>query len=429
VAGVEVEEEDPMTLRRFPDDFVWGVATAGHQNEGDNVDSDIWFMEQQSPSVFREPSGKACNGWELWDTDLDLAAGLGLNAYRFSVEWARVEPHPGDFSEGALAHYEAIVDRCRQLGLAPVVTFNHFAAPHWFASRGGFLDERAPDTFARYCSRVMEAFGDRIAYAVTMNEPNLPRLLAWIDLPQFVRDLERATLEAAARSAGVDRYCVGNVVLPEDFDAMQEGLSAGHRAAKAAIKGQRDDLPVGLSIAMIDDQLVGDDPTFRDRKRSEVYDHWLRLAADDDFVGVQNYERRWYDGTGEVDPDPTAPKNDMGSAIAPDSLAGAVRYAHAQAGVAVLVTEHGISAHDDTLRAGFIEPALAGLLGAIDDDVPVIGYMHWTLMDNFEWIFGYESQLGLVEVDRSTFARTPKPSADVYRRIVRSNAVTFPTPA
>ena len=409
--------------RRFPADFLWGVSTAGHQIEGGNSNSDTWFLEQQTPTVFREPSGAACNSYDLWETDLDLVAGLGCNAYRFSVEWARVEPEPGRFDAHALAHYEAIVDGCLARGLAPVVTFNHFTAPHWFAARGGFVADDAAGRFADYCGHVMAAFGDRISHAVTLNEPNLHRLLDWIGLPDFVRDLERTTLEGAARVAGVDHYRVGNVVLPDDHDGMQEGLIAAHRAAKEAIKAHRDDLRVGWSIAIVDDCVVGDDPSLRDTKRAELYEHYLAIAAHDDFVGVQNYERRWYDANGEVVPDPDAPKNDMGSAIDPAGLGGAVRYAHERSGVPVLVTEHGMNTTDDTLRAAFIEPSLTGLLDAIDDDVPVLGYLHWSLMDNFEWIFGYEPKLGLMAVDRTTFERTRKPSADVYERIVRANAV------
>ena len=132
-------------------------------------------------------------------------------------------------------------------GLAPVVTFNHFTAPHWFAMRGGWLDADAPLRFARYCDRVMARFGDRIAYAVTLNEPNLARLLTWIDLPDVVRELERATLAAASEAAGVDRYRLANVMLPEEMDAMADGMTAGHLAAKEAIKARRADLPVGLS--------------------------------------------------------------------------------------------------------------------------------------------------------------------------------------
>lgn len=412
-----------MTERSFPADFLWGVAAAGHQVEGDNSSSDTWFAEQMTPSVFQEPSGKACNGYELWREDIDLAKDMGLNAYRFSVEWARVEPEEGTFSAEALDHYEAIVDRCLEVGMAPVVTFNHFTSPHWFAMRGSWLDPAAPDLFARYCDVVMERFGDRIAIAVTMNEPNLTRLLSWIDLPSFIRDVERATLEAATAATGVRAYRLANVMLPEEMDAFADGMSAGHLAAKAAIKARRSDLPVGLSLAIVDDVVDGDDASVRDRKRAEVYERWLELARDDDFVGVQNYERIAYDGSGPVAPADGLPLNQMGSAVEPLSLAGSVRYAHEATGVPVLVTEHGMSTGDDALRAGFIEPSLAGLLDVMESGVPVLGYLHWTLMDNFEWVFGYGHQLGLHEVDRTTFERSPKPSAGVYAAIARAGGL------
>ena len=143
----------------------------------------------------------------------------------------------------------------------------------------------------------MERFGDRIAYAVTMNEPNLTRLLSWLNLPDFIRDVERATLEACSREAGVPTYRLANVMLPEEMDAFADGMSAGHVAAREAIRARRADLPVGMSLAIMDDVVVGDDPTVRDRKRAEVYERWLELAKDDDFIGVQNYERIPYDGT------------------------------------------------------------------------------------------------------------------------------------
>ena len=412
-----------MTVRPFPDDFLWGVASAGHQCEGDNVTSDTWFAEQVSPTVFREPSGRACNGWELWRDDVDLAAGLGLDAYRFSVEWARVEPTQGVVDPSALDHYAAVVDRCRERGMAPVVTFSHFTAPHWFAARGAWLDPKAPDLFARYCEQVMDAFGDRIAWAVTLNEPNLTRLLTWVGLPEFVRDLERATLAAAGEAAGVPRYRLGNVMLPEELEAMAAGLAAAHRAARAAIKGRRADLPVGLSLAVVDDVVVGEDASVRDRKRQQAYEPWFELVRDDDFVGVQNYERAWYDGQGAVDASGEQGGGGLYSGVHVGSLAGAVRYVHAATGVPVLVTEHGMATDDDSRRAAFIEPSLAGLLDAIEDGVAVLGYCHWSLMDNFEWIFGYAEHLGLHAVDRQSLERTPKPSAGVYAAIVRSRAV------
>ena len=210
--------------------FLWGAATAGHQIEGNNSNSDTWFLELVDPTPFKEPSGAACNSYELWEDDLALLTGMGLNAYRFSVEWARIEPTPGEFDTAALDHYERIVDGCLERGLAPIVTYNHFTCPSWFAAQGGFFDAAAPERFATYCARVTEAFGDRIAYGVTLNEPQLHRLLEWIPLPDFVYDLNRASLEAASRAAGVDRYRMANVWIPAESQALEDGLAAGHAA-------------------------------------------------------------------------------------------------------------------------------------------------------------------------------------------------------
>ena len=403
----------------FPDGFLWGVSTAGHQNEGGNDTSDTWFLEHVEPTVFREPSGAACGSWERWAQDVDLVAGLGLDAYRFSVEWARVEPERGVVSAAALDHYEAVVDRCLERGIAPVVTYNHFTAPHWFACAGGWLAPDSAQRFADHARVVTRRLGDRTAAAVTLNEPNLPRLLTWLDLPPFVRDLERATLEAASKAAGVERYRVGNVALPEELEALEDGLAVAHTAARQAIKAERADLRVGLSVALVDDVVAGDDASVRDRKRAEVYARWLDLARQDDFVGVQNYERYVYDGDGQVPFPADAPRNGMGSAVEPLSLAGAVGYAHAASGVPVLVTEHGMSTHDDAQREAFLGPALDGLAAAVADGVPVLGYLHWTLMDNYEWVFGYEGRLGLFAVDRQTLERTPKGSAHRYAELVR----------
>lgn len=409
--------------RSFPEGFLWGAATAGHQVEGDNSASDTWFAEHVSPSVFQEPSAGGCDSYARWAEDIDLAAGLGLNSYRFSVEWARIEPAEGVYDEDELDHYEAIVDRCVELGLAPVVTFNHFTSPHWFAAKGAWLAPDAPQVFARYCRVVAERLGDRIAYAITLNEPNLARLLTWIGLPPFVVELERATLQACSTKAGVERYRLSNVMLAEEMDAMWDGMEAGHRAGKAAIKAACPELPVGLSIAIIDDRVVGDDPSVRDRKRAEVYQRWLVLAREDDFVGVQNYEAVPYDADGAVPPPPGVPVNGMGSAIDPTSLAGAVRYAYEVTGRPVLVTEHGLSHDDDALRVPFIPAALDGLLDVMAEGVPVLGYTHWSLLDNFEWIFGYTKFYGLHAVDRTTYERTAKPSAAVYAGIARANAL------
>jgi len=184
----------------------------------------------------------------------------------------------------------------------------------------------------------------------------------------------------------------------------------------------RPDLPVSISLAMLDDQAVGK-ASIRDRMRGELYGEWLKVASADDFIGVQNYERALWGDKGRLPAPAGATVNWSGTEVWAPSLGGAVRYAHEATGVPILVSEHGVGTDDDAIRAKFIPEALAGLKAAMDDGVPVLGYCHWSLLDNFEWIFGYKPKFGLVSVDRTTFARTPKPSAAVYGAIARRNAL------
>jgi beta-glucosidase len=408
--------------KRFPDGFIWGTATAGHQVEGNDVNSDMWFLEQLQPTLFAEHVGDANNSLELWPVDLDLVHSFNLNAYRFSLEWSRIEPEPGQFSLAMLDHYQRIIEGCRSRGLHPIVTFNHFATPRWFGARGGWTNSESPALFERFCERAARHLAKVIGRATTLNEPNLLRLLGWVDLPPAMKDLQRAMLDKAAKTLGVPKFAASNVANAEDLDAIQTNLLEGHRRGRQAIKAARPDLPVGVSLAVVDDQAVGAHSR-RDEKRAQVYGAWLEAVKGDDFVGVQNYERAQYDEKGTVPPAPGAPLDGMGREIYPASLANAVRYVHEQTARPILITEHGLVTDDDAQRAAFIPAALARLADAMAAGVPVLGYVHWTLMDNFEWIFGYKPHFGLCAVDRQTFKRQPKPSAAVLAAIARSNAV------
>jgi beta-glucosidase len=249
---------DAATSRKFPKGFLWGAATAGHQIEGNNTASDTWFLEHVKPTVFHEPSGDACNSFELWAQDLDLARSIGLNSYRFSIEWARVEPEPGEYSNAALDHYARIIDGCRQRDLTPIVTFNHFTCPRWFAARGGWLDAGSVATFTRYCERAAKRLAPGLGYATTLNEPELMLVLKWFGLPPAMYDAQRAMNVAAARALGVAKFTAANATDLEDVPLQQERLLAAHKAGREAIKSVRPDLPVGVSLAISDDQAVGE---------------------------------------------------------------------------------------------------------------------------------------------------------------------------
>lgn len=410
------------TRKPFPKGFIWGTATAGHQVEGNDLGSDMWFLEQLQPTLFAEHVGDADNSLELWPVDLDLVRSLNLNAYRFSLEWSRIEPEPGQFSQAMLDHYLNMIEGCRSRGLQPIVTFNHFTTPRWFGARGGWTNVESPALFERFCERTARHLARTIHSATTLNEPNLLRLLSWVNLPPAMKDLQRAMLDKAARTLGVAKFTASNAANAEDLDVIQANLLEGHRRGRQAIKSIRPELPVGVSLAVMDDQALGPHSQ-RDEKRARVYGAWLEAVKEDDFVGVQNYERAQYDAKGEVPPPHDAPLDGMGREIYPASLGNAVRYVHEQTARPILITEHGLVTDDDTQRAAFIPAALAHLADVMTAGVPVLGYIHWTLLDNFEWIFGYKPHFGLCAVDRQTFKRTPKPSAAVFAAIARSNAV------
>lgn len=406
----------------FPDGFLWGASTAPHQIEGNNTASDLWYLEHQQPTVFKEPSGDAANSFLLWEQDLDLARSIGLNAYRFGVEWARIEPAKGQFSQAMIDHYARIVDGCRARGLTPVVTFSHFSAPLWFSAQGGWSNPESADVFARYADKVARAIGDRIHAAITFNEPNILLLLQNANVPPELWNIQKLTLETAAKRLGVPRFLSANVAGLDDLPDLQKGLLAAHKTGRAAIKAAAPHLPVGLSLAMMDDQAVGRNSQ-RDARRRQMYGAWLDVAKGDDFLGVQNYERALWGPQGRLPAPADAVRNWSGSEVYAPSLSGAVRYAHQATGVPILVSEHGVGTDDDTVRAALIPAALRDLKHAIDDGVPVMGYCHWSLIDNFEWVFGYGPKFGLASYDPVTFARTPKPSAAVLGSIARANRV------
>lgn len=413
---------EEATGASFPDGFLWGAATAAHQVEGNNLNADLWVIENVPNTIFAERSGDATNSFDLWPVDLDLVKSMGLNTYRFSLEWARIEPDKGHFSRAMLDHYRAIIEGCRARGLKPVVTFNHFTTPRWFAAQGGWHNPESPMLFARFCDRAAKHLASGIALALTLNEPNLAGLIGEILPPQLLAG-DRATQEAAAKQLGVTQYSPGVALYVPEAKTYRANMMEAHRRGVAAIKAVRSDLEVGVSLALLDDQAAGKN-SIRDRMRERYYGEWLRLAAETcDFIGVQNYERKIWDDKGPLPPPAGARLNTAGDEVWAGSLAGAVRYAWEVTKLPVYVTEHGVNSDDDTLRQWLIPAALTDLKRVMDDGVPVRGYIHWSLIDNFEWGFGYRYRFGLHSFDRETFKRTAKPSARVLGAIARRNAV------
>jgi len=409
---------------QFPTGFLWGTATAAHQVEGGNTASDLWLMEMAPQSFFAEPSGDACDHYHRYREDLALLKGLGLGAYRFSVEWARIEPEEGFFSRAALDHYRRMIAACRALDIVPIVTFHHFTAPLWFTRDGGWTDPKSADRFARYCARAGRALGDLVLYACTINEANIPMMIS----------AQRAASEAAgwtipARFGEIARRCGGQPdrwapYLICDGFAATPNLIAAHRKAYDALKSAGLACPIGITLALLDMQAEPGGEALRDAAEQLIEGQFLESAKGDDFVGVQTYTRLRFGPTGHVPPPADAERTQMGYEFYPEALEVTVHKAARLSGCPVLVTENGIGTEDDTRRIAYAKRALEGLHAAIADGVDVRGYIHWSLLDNYEWLEGYRPKFGLVEVDRNTQARKPKPSAYWLGDVARRNALS-----
>jgi len=415
--------EKTASGKSFPAGFLWGAATAAHQVEGNNINSDNWLLEHVPNGMYKEPSGDACDHYHLYEQDIRTLADLGFNAYRFSIEWARIEPEKGFFSRAELEHYRRMLEACHRRGLTPLVTYSHFTLPRWFAFQGAWENPESADLFARYCEKCTAHLGDLIAYAATFNEPDIPYLLRWIHLKNAPAgsDLGAMFVEHKVTVRQYLNAPLFSSFLMGDAEKQRENMMAAHTKAKSAIKSVRNGPPVGLTLAIEDDQPAGAASRFAE-KQAEVYGPWLKLAKRDDFIGVQTYTRARI-ASQALPPPENAELTQMGYEYYPESLEHTVRFASKEAGVPVIVTENGVATENDARRVEYIQRALTGVKRCIDDGIDVRGYIHWSLLDNFEWTFGFRPKFGLIAVDRENQKRTVKPSAMMLGKIAKSNSL------
>jgi beta-glucosidase len=312
-----------------------------------------------------------------------------------------------------------VLAACHEAGVTPMVTFYHFSSPRWFAALGGWEKKSAADLFIRYCEHTTRHLGDLISLASTFNEPNLPMMLRWIsniDIP-FTTVLRMKRQASAA--IGASNF--GCFFLGDAFKLQDHMISAHHRAAEA-MKAGPGNYPIGVNIALQDEQAVGPGSR-RDKKCAEVYDPWLAAASISDFLGIQTYTRCRVGKKGDLGPEPGVELTQMGYEYWPDALEACLRYAAERVKAPIYITESGIATPDDARRIAFMRQSLAGVLRCLEDGIDVRGYIHWSLLDNFEWIYGYRPKFGLIAVDRATQRRTVKASAHYLGEIARQNRI------
>ncbi len=399
-----------------PEGFLWGTAISAHQSEGNNVNSDAWLCESVKPSLYREPSLDACDSYNRYEEDVALAADLGFNCYRFGIEWARIEPEPGRFSAAELDRYRRILDACHARGLEPMVTYNHFTVPRWFAARGGFEVADAADLFARFAEMATARLGDLIAYATTFNEANIQRLIGQLIRGPEAKTYIDAMLGACAKASGSERF---SSLLFAPVDTTEPVMLDAHAKAMAAMKAGPGDFPVGLTLTMQDVQGVGEGHQ-AEAVIDGLYGPWLQAAREADFTGVQTYTRVLVGPEGRLPPPKDAERTAAGYEFYPQALGGTIRFAAERIGRPIFVTESGIATDDDARRIAYIDAALAEVRACLGEGIAVKSFLYWSLLDNFEWTQGYGQRFGLVHVDYDSFERTPKPSAHHLGAIARS---------
>jgi beta-glucosidase len=410
----------------FPASFVFGSATAAHQVEGNNLHNDWWEHEHAPGTNAMEPSGIACNQYERFADDFRLLKSLGHPAHRLSIEWSRIEPTEGQIEGGEIDHYRRVLGTLRELEIVPWVTLHHFTSPRWFAGRGGFARAENLGSFRRFADLVARTYGDLVRYWCTINEPTIYAEFGY----RFGYFPPRRSDTAVAAD-------------------VEENLFRAHAMAAEALRGHARQPPeVGITLAVQAheplDPACGADRKLaarRDAETNETSFEALRsgvfawpgrpaveipgLKASSTFVGIQYYTRIRYDGAsgGPAAPDTERMLSQMGWEVYPEGFAPLLRRAAATS-LPVYVTENGMACDDDCVRVRYIADHLAAVDDARRSGADIRGYFYWSALDNFEWNFGYGPKFGLIEVDRATLARHPRPSAHFFAEIIRTHQLT-----
>lgn len=388
----------------FNEEFLCGASTAGHQVEGGVYDQwTVWELahakelaeqaekrhgwlnnwETIAPSA-KDPdnyvSGKGVDHFHRYKEDFDILKSLGLNAFRFSIEWSRVEPEEGVWDKGAIDHYHNYIAELKKRGIEPVVNLWHWTHPVWFEEKGGFLKTGNKGYFLRFVSKIAEEFKDEVKYIITINEPNVYALYA---------DLNK-------------------VAVPPQGTRLQRLLmyyhfTKLHKYAYRVLKQVNPDFVIGIAHQIANDQ-PKDQGKLLDRMTARtatyLWGWWFldRIKRHMDFVGFNYYFTNYYDGIKITNP--KTPVSDTGWYMEPSGVGEVATKAWLRYHKPVMVTENGVADADDAVRQWWLKETMLSLLKARKAGVNLLGYMHWSLLDNFEWAYGWWPKFGLVHVDR-----------------------------
>lgn len=399
----------------FPKDFFWGAATSAHQVEGNNLNSDWWEWEKRIG--LKEVSGEACRHYQFYKEDFDLAKSLNHNAHRLSVEWSRIEPQEGKFSSSELAHYRDVVLSLRERHIEPIVTLHHFTNPLWFAKLGGWQNNRAPEYFLRYVEKIVDTLSENVRFWITINEPLVYTYHSYVlgIWPPQERSFSKAK-------------------------KVRENLFASHIQAYKLIhsiyKKRNLSFPL-VSVAHNLQAFVPCDLSLKNKfaayLRNKLFnfsfiERLIRYGSID-FIGINYYNRSLVDVEGWRPKNllldmcrknhSRLKKNSLGWDIYPEGLSGLLLRLK-KYNLPVFILENGICIEDDNQRWDYIWQHLQNLYRAMKEGTKVLGYIYWSLLDNFEWDKGFAHRFGLIEVDYHTYKRTVRESAKKFSEICKT---------
>ncbi|MBF0485639.1 MAG: glycoside hydrolase family 1 protein [Candidatus Omnitrophica bacterium] len=399
----------------FPKRFLWGAGTSAYQVEGNNANSDWWDWETTTKRP--EPSGLACRHYELYDSDFDLIQSLHHNCHRLSIEWSRVEPEEGYFSDHEIRHYEDVIKALKRRGIEPVVTLHHFTNPLWFARLGGWENKDARKYYSRYVEQIVDVLSPHVRFWVTINEP---MVYAYYSYLAGLWPPQKKSFGLAMKVA--------------------DTLALAHIDAYGRIHAiyKRKNFPAPLvSIAQNIRSFVRKNASFKNQAGAFARDYLfnqrliknLLHTKSLDFLGVNYYTRdvvdvrSWSPASFLSDVHKTDPaeikKNSLGWDVYPEGLLDNLLHLKKYQ-LPIFILENGICTHDDNERWEFIQAHLKCVHDAMKKGAPVMGYLYWSLLDNYEWADGYAPRFGLVDVDYTTFKRTVRDSAKKYAQVCKS---------
>ncbi len=422
-----------VTDLRLPTSFLWGASTSAHQVEGST--SNDWTQWEQAHAeqlaagaedkfsntprwgLFSATasessnyiSGTAADQLHRYPEDIAIMKKLGLTAYRFSVEWSRIEPADGVFDTAALNHYQTFVSELKAAGIEPFVTLWHRTQPTWIADQGEWTNEKTVGDFTRFATKVAETFGSQVTYYMTFNEPELHIGGGYV---QGIIPPEQRSIR------------LGNQAFARMMEAHKQAYTAIHSKNTAAQVGSTHAMQLGRAAPATALNTLA-------QQYLDGFANWKFLDATkdySDFIGIQYYGPMQYavslnrkNGVSIRNfPDPNAPiQSDMGWEVYPHGIYELIMQTTQRYNKPIYITENGIADAQDTLRAAYISDHIFWVQQALQTGADVRGYFTWSLLDNFEWDKGFWPRFGLVAVDyANNQARTIRPSAFTYKQII-----------